>query len=51
MGITGMLTRFGAANRSNVHFYIDIAMLALILLHAGAALFNQFVRQDGTRIG
>lgn len=48
MGITGMLTRSGVANLGDLHFYINIAMFALILLHAGAALFNQFVRKDGT---
>lgn len=48
MGITGMVTRSGAANLGDVHSYINITMFVLILLHAGAALFNQFVRKDGT---
>lgn len=48
MGITGMVTRSGVANLGDLHFVINIAMVTLILLHAGAALFNQFVRKDGT---
>ncbi|CAG1013793.1 MAG: cytochrome B562 [Candidatus Contendobacter sp.] len=48
VGFTGMLTRSGVAHLGDLHFYINIAMFTLILLHAGAALFNQFVRKDGT---
>lgn len=48
MGITGMLTRSGVANLGDLHFLINVAMFVLIVLHAGAALFNQFVRKDGT---
>lgn len=48
MGITGMVTRSGLANLGDLHSYINITMFVLILLHAGAALVNQFVRKDGT---
>lgn len=48
MGITGMLTRAGVVNLGGVHFYINVTMFVLILAHAGAAIFNQFVRKDGT---
>jgi cytochrome b561 len=48
MGITGMLTRSGVANLGDLHFFINVAMFLLIVLHAGAALFNQFIRKDGT---
>lgn len=48
MGITGMVTRSGVANLGDLHFFINVTMFVLILLHAGAALFNQFVRKDGT---
>lgn len=50
MGVTGMVTRAGAANLGNLHFYINVTMFALILLHAGAALYNQFVRKDDTLV-
>lgn len=48
MGITGMITRSVLANLGDLHFIINVALFVLILLHAGAALFNQLVRKDGT---
>jgi cytochrome b561 len=29
-----------------VHFYLSLALLGLIALHVGAALFHQFIRKD-----
>lgn len=47
MGLTGMATRAGA-NLGEVHFLLNVALVALVVLHAAAALYNQFVRKDGT---
>ena len=33
---------------SAIHWWLALLMVALILLHAGAALWHQFVRRDGT---
>lgn len=48
MALTGMLTWNGVLNLGDVHFYLGTALFFLILGHAGAALYNQFVRKDGT---
>jgi superoxide oxidase len=48
VSITGMITRSGAANLGNLHFYFNAAMVLLVVLHAGAAIYNQYVRNDGT---
>lgn len=48
MVITGMLTWNGIAALGDVHFAINVALFVMVLAHAGAALFNQFVRKDGT---
>lgn len=48
MVLTGMLTWNGIAPLGDVHFYIGTTLFFLIVAHAGAAMFNQFVRKDGT---
>jgi cytochrome b561 len=46
--VTGILTWNGAAPLGGVHFGLAVALVVLIAGHAGAALYNQFVRKDGT---
>lgn len=48
MVLTGIITASGLANLSGVHLAINLTMVVMILLHAAAALFNQFVLRDGT---
>lgn len=48
MVVTGMITWNGIAQLGDVHFYINVALFLLVLGHAGAALYNQFIRKDGT---
>lgn len=48
MVVTGMLTWNGIAPLGGVHFGINIALFLAALAHATAAVFNQFVRKDGT---
>lgn len=48
MVVTGMLTWNGIAPLGGVHFGINIALFFAALAHAAAAVFNQFVRKDGT---
>ncbi|MEN8831044.1 MAG: cytochrome b/b6 domain-containing protein [Pacificibacter sp.] len=48
MVITGGMTWNGVAPLGDLHFYFNILLFALALAHAAAALFNQFVRKDGT---
>lgn len=48
MVITGGMTWNGVAQLGDLHFYFNILLFALALAHAAAALFNQFVRKDGT---
>ena len=48
MGVRGGLTWNGIAPLGDLHFAINILLFVLALAHAGAALFNQFVRKDGT---
>lgn len=48
MVITGMLTWNGIAPLGDVHFYINVALFFSVLGHAGAAIYNQVVRKDGT---
>ncbi len=48
MVITGGLTWNGVADLGKVHWFLNILLFALIAAHAAAALFNQFVRKDGT---
>lgn len=46
--VTGGLTWNEVADMSYVHWALNILLFALISVHAAAALFNQFVRKDGT---
>ena len=48
MVATGMLTWNGIAPLGDVHFIISVMLFVLVLGHAGAAIYNQFVRKDGT---
>ncbi len=48
MVITGGLTWNGVADLGFLHQYFNFLLFALITAHAAAALFNQFVRKDGT---
>lgn len=48
MVVTGMLTWNGIASLGSVHFAINIVLFFAALAHAGAAIFNQFIRKDGT---
>lgn len=48
IALTGMATWNGIVNLGDVHFYLGIALFFLIIAHAGAAIFNHFVRKDGT---
>lgn len=48
MVITGSLTWNEIAPLGTLHFYFNTLLFFLALGHAGAALFNQFVRKDGT---
>ncbi len=48
MVITGGMTWNGVADLGYVHWFLNIVLFGLITAHAAAALFNQFVRKDGT---
>jgi cytochrome b561 len=48
MVITGGMTWNGIADLGYVHWLLNIVLFALIAAHAAAAIFNQFVRKDGT---
>lgn len=48
MVVTGMLTWNGIAPLGDVHFFINVALFFSVLAHAGAALYNQFIKKDGT---
>lgn len=48
MVVTGMLTWNNIAPLGEVHFAINIVLFFSALAHAGAAIFNQLVRKDGT---
>ena len=48
MVVTGMLTWNEIAPLGGLHFAINIALFFAALAHAAAALYNQFVRKDGT---
>lgn len=48
MVVTGMLTWNGIAPLGGVHFGINVALFFAALAHGLAAVFNQFVRKDGT---
>lgn len=46
--VTGMLTWNGIAPLGGLHFVLGTALFFAALAHAAAALFNQFIRKDGT---
>lgn len=48
LALTGMLTWNGIAPLGDVHFYLMVTLFFIVLSHAGAAIYNQFVRKDGT---
>jgi superoxide oxidase len=48
MVVTGMLTWNEIAPLGGVHFALSTALFFAALAHAAAAIFNQFVRKDGT---
>ncbi|MFK8080091.1 MAG: cytochrome b [Granulosicoccus sp.] len=48
MALTGMITWNGLVDLGDIHFYINVALFFLVLGHAGAAIYNQVVRKDGT---
>ena len=48
MVVTGGMTWNGIADLGYVHWLLNIVLFALITAHAAAAIFNQFVRKDGT---
>lgn len=48
MVTTGVLTFLRVAPLGQVHFIINGALVVTIGLHVAGALFNQFVRHDGT---
>ena len=48
MVVTGGLTWNGVAAAGGLHFTFNIVLFALALAHAAAAVFNQFIRKDGT---
>ena len=48
MVTTGMLTWNGIAPLGSLHFWLANALFFAAIAHAAAALFNQFVRKDGT---
>lgn len=48
MVVTGMLTWNGIAPLGGVHFVINVVLFFAVLAHAAAAVFNHFVRKDGT---
>ncbi len=48
MVITGGMTWNGVADLGYVHWLLNLVFFGLITAHALAAIFNQFVRKDGT---
>lgn len=48
MVVTGMLTWNGIVPLGGAHFGINVALFFAALAHGLAAIFNQFVRKDGT---
>ncbi|MEP5153272.1 cytochrome b/b6 domain-containing protein, partial [Planktotalea sp.] len=48
MVITGGMTWNGVADLGYVHWLLNLVLFGLITAHAAAAIFNQFVRKDGT---
>jgi len=48
MVVTGMLTWNEIAPLGDLHFWLANALFFAALAHAAAAIFNHFVRKDGT---
>ncbi|UWQ96751.1 cytochrome b/b6 domain-containing protein [Rhodobacteraceae bacterium M385] len=48
MVITGGLTWNGVAPLGGIHFGLNNVLFGLAALHGAAAVFNQFIRKDGT---
>ncbi|MEP0563182.1 MAG: cytochrome b/b6 domain-containing protein, partial [Paracoccaceae bacterium] len=48
MVVTGGMTWNVVADLGYVHWLLNLVLFALITAHAAAAIFNQFVRKDGT---
>lgn len=48
MVATGMATWNGIAPLGQVHFIINVILFFSVLAHAAAALYNQFIKKDGT---
>lgn len=46
--ISGLIAYYGIADVGDIHALSKPILIVLVLLHAGAALYNQFVRKDGT---
>jgi len=46
--ISGLVAYYGLADVGDIHGLARPVLLTLIVLHALAALYNQFVRKDGT---
>jgi len=48
MVTTGMLTWNGIAPLGDVHFIINVTLFFMVLGHAAAAIYNHYVKKDGT---
>jgi len=48
MVVTGGMTFNGVADLGQVHWALNIALVILIAGHIAAAIWNQYVRKDGT---
>ncbi len=48
MPVSGLLAWFGdVQSAASVHYYLKFAVLFLVALHVGAALYHQYVLRDG----
>ena len=46
--VTGTLTHNAVADLGTVHWALNVAIVILVVGHVAAAIYNQFVREDGT---
>ncbi len=46
--ISGLVAYYGLADVGEIHGLSKPLLIVLVAIHAGAALYNQFVRKDGT---
>lgn len=46
--ISGLIAYFGVADVGDSHALVRPALFILVILHVAGALYNQFVRKDGT---